>query len=116
MSVMSRDAWECPAQAFKAYVKMILTRKNTITGLVYSEDPGIRLFNPSLQTSGGHLALRANQPTLCLALGLSALHGHECKKDCPLEHTHPRNRISYTANQADGSSIKAPHTTSSEGP
>ena len=28
------------AQAFKAYVKMVLTRKNTITGVMYSEDPG----------------------------------------------------------------------------
>ncbi len=27
------------AQAFKAYAKTILTRKNTITGTVYSEDP-----------------------------------------------------------------------------
>ncbi len=26
-------------QAFKAYAKTILTRKNTITGTVYSEDP-----------------------------------------------------------------------------
>lgn len=28
-------------QAFQAYIKMILTRKNTITGVVYSEDPTI---------------------------------------------------------------------------
>ena len=28
------------AQPFKAYVKMVLTRKNTITGVMYSEDPG----------------------------------------------------------------------------
>jgi hypothetical protein len=27
------------AQAFKAYAKVILTRKNTITGTMYSEDP-----------------------------------------------------------------------------
>lgn len=28
------------AQAFEAYIKMVLTRKNTITGVMYSEDPG----------------------------------------------------------------------------
>lgn len=68
---MSRDRCKCPAQAFKEYVKMILTRKNTITGLVYSEDPGIRLFEPlhRLADVGWTSCLRAKQPTLCLALG-----------------------------------------------
>ena len=28
-------------QAYQAYIKMILTRKNTITGVVYSEDPTV---------------------------------------------------------------------------
>ena len=34
------DAPDPDAQAFKAYVKMVLTRKNTITGVMYNEDPG----------------------------------------------------------------------------
>ena len=52
------------AQAFKAYVKIVLTRKNTITGLMYSEDPGAPLSSlqhcprahPSYLSSPAYLA------------------------------------------------------------